>query len=119
MKAIELATGKTLYEDKIIYEAYQETSSLTVESTIIPGTPDIQTVYGPWVVLDETKIVPHPNDRMFVTYSKEYVKVYDAKTGAVLQTLVEPPIETSKPADPEKKPKLKKGTVGLESRLVQ
>jgi hypothetical protein len=46
---------------------------------------------------------------MFLSYSKEYVKVYDAKTGAVLQTLVEPPIDTSKPADPKKKPRLKRG----------
>ena len=109
MKAVELATGKKLYEDKIIYEAYQETETLTVESMIIPGTSDNQTVYGPWVVLDETKIVPHRNDRMFLTYSKEYVKVYDAQTGAVLQTLVEPPIDTSKPVDPGKKPRLKRG----------
>lgn len=109
MKAVELATGKQLYEDKIIYEAYQETGSLTFDSMSLPGTTDIQTTYGPWVVLDETKIVPHPNDRMFLTYSKEYVKVYDAKTGAVLQTLVEPPIDTSKPVDPGKKPRLKRG----------
>ena len=109
MKAVEVATGKTLYEDKIVYEAYQETSSLTFDSTTIPGTTDIQTVYGSWVVLDETKIVPHRNDRMFLTYSNEYVKIYDAKTGAVLQTLVEPPIDTSKPADPGKKPRLKRG----------
>lgn len=109
MKALEFATGKELYEDKIIFEAYQETSSSEVESMSIPGTHDIETYYGPWVVLDETKIVPHRNGRMFLTYSKEYVKVYDAQTGAVLQTLVEPPIDTSKPAEPGKKPRLKRG----------
>jgi len=53
-------------------------------------------------------IVPHRNDQTFLTYSKEYVKVYDARTGAV-QTLVEPPIDTSKPIDPGKKPQLKRG----------
>jgi hypothetical protein len=35
--------------------------------------------------------------------------VYDAQTGAVLQTLVEPPIDTSKPPEPGKKPRLKRG----------
>ena len=105
MKGVELATGKKLYEDKIIYEAYQETNTWEVESMIIPGTTDYETSYGPWVVLDETKIVPHLSGKIFLTYSKQYVKVYDAKTGAVLQTLVEPPIK-SKPADPKKKPRL-------------
>jgi WD40 repeat protein len=109
MKAVELATGKQFYEAKIIYEAYQETTTSTVDSMSFPGTSDITTHYGPWVIIDETKIVPHPNDRMFLTYSKEYVKVYDAKTGAVLQTLVEPPIDISKPVDPGKKPRLKRG----------
>ena len=109
MKAVELATGKQLYENKMIYDAYQETEGSTLESMIIPGTPDNDISYGPWVVLDETKIVPHPNDRLFLTYSKEYVKVYDAKTGAVLQTLVEPPIDISKPVDPGQKPRLKRG----------
>lgn len=108
MKTVELATGKELYEDKIVYEAYQETKSRTVESMIIPGTVDNEIYYGPWVVLDETKIVPHRNDQMFLTYSKEYVKVYDVKTG-LLQTLVEPSIDTSKPVDPGKKPRLKRG----------
>lgn len=109
MKAVEFATGKTLYEDKIVYEAYQETTTSEVKSMSFPGTHDIETFYGPWVVLDETKIVPHRNDRMFLTYSKEYVKVYDAQTGAVLQILVEPPIDTSKPQEPGKKPRLKRG----------
>jgi WD40 repeat protein len=108
MKAVEFATGKMLYEDKIIYEAYQQTETRTYESMSFPGLQDYETVYGPWVVVDETKVVPHPNDRMFLTYSKEYVKVYDAQTG-VLQTLVEPPIDTSKPQEPGKKPRLKKG----------
>ena len=109
MKAVEFATGKTLYEDKIIYEAYQETETRTYASMSFPGLEDYETVYGRWVVVDETKVVPHRHDRMFLTYSKEYVKVYDAQTGVVLQTLVEPPIDTSKPQDPGKKPRLKRG----------
>jgi WD40 repeat protein len=59
-----------------------------------------------WVVHDETKIVPHVSGRMFLTYSNQYVKVYDAQTGAVLQTLVEPAIDTSNPVDPQKGPRL-------------
>jgi hypothetical protein len=50
--------------------------------------------------------VPHRRDGLFLTYSKQYVKVYDAKTGAVLQTLVEPAVDASKPLDPKKKPRL-------------
>jgi hypothetical protein len=109
MKAVELASGKKLYEEKIIYESYQETRSSETPSMIFPGLSDYETFYGAEVVLDETRIVPHPSDEMFLTYSKEYVKVYDTKTGAVMQTLIEPPIDTSKPADPKKKPRLKRG----------
>jgi WD40 repeat protein len=109
MKAVELASGKKLYEDKIIYESYQETRSSETPSMIFPGLSDYETFYGAEVVLDETRIVPHPSDEMFLSYSKEYVKVYDTKTGAVMQTLIEPPIDTSKPADPKKKPRLKRG----------
>jgi hypothetical protein len=64
---------------------------------------------GEWIVHDETKIVPHVSGRIFLTYSNQYVKVYDAQTGAVLQTLVEPTIDTSKPVDSINKPRLTKG----------
>jgi hypothetical protein len=45
---------------------------------------------------------------MFLTYSNQYVKVYDAQAGVVLQTLVEPAVDTSKPVDPKKEPRISK-----------
>jgi WD40 repeat protein len=85
MEGYDVATGQMLYREKLIYEVYEYTENE------MPVTD----------VLDETKIVAHPARKLFLTYSNQYVKVYDARTGAVLQTLVEPPMDYSK-----KKPRL-------------
>ena len=91
--ARDIATGAELYRQKVVYVTY--TYYQNVEDTI----PVTETQ-------DYTTIVPHPDGKTFLTYSKQYVKVHDSLTGTVLQTLVEPAIDTTKPADPKKGPRL-------------
>jgi hypothetical protein len=105
MEAVDVATGRKLYETKLVYKTFTNTRTVTSPG-IIKGTTNRHTEYYGFEVLDETKILPHPGGKLLLTYSKQYVKLYDVQTGAVLQTLVEPPVDASKPADPKKKPKL-------------
>jgi len=107
LEAVEVSSGRKLYETKLINKSSQITRTHVRRSVSFPGLTDRHTEYtGSYVVHDETKILPHTSGRMFVTYSNQYVKVYDAQTGAVLQTLVEPAADTSKLVDPKKGPRL-------------
>jgi len=104
LEAVEVPSGRKLYENKLIYKFFQDTKT----HNGVPGLTVRWTEYRGFHIIDETKIVPHVSGRMFLTYSNQYVKVYDAQTGAVLQTLVEPAVDTSKPVDPKKEPRLSK-----------
>lgn len=102
MEAVEVPVNRKLYESKLIYKSSHRTKTH-------PGIPGLTVRWTEDVgfhIQDQTKIVPHVSGRMFLTYSNQYVKVYDAQTGTVLQTLVEPAIDTSKPVDPKKEPRL-------------
>src|SRR5262249_55129332 len=91
-------------ETKLIYETSRKTRTVTSPG-VIKGTTNRRTVYYGFHVDDETKILQHPSGKLLLTYSKQYVKLYDPRTGVVQQTLVEPPVDTSKPVDQKKKPK--------------
>src|SRR5690349_18819402 len=104
--AFAVPAGRKLYEDKVIYKFSQVTRTHTRPSTAFPGTTETYSDYtGGWIIHDETKILPHVSGKMFLTWSKEYAKVYDAETGAVLQTLIEPAVDPTKPVDPKKGPR--------------
>lgn len=95
MKAYDTATGKLLYEQKQVYDEYEYTEPSSYSSEgYDPGTTRV-------VVNDRTHIRVHPAGRMFLTYSNQYVKVFDARTGELLQELVSPPTDYTK-----KKPRL-------------
>ena len=107
LEAVEVPSGRKLYESKLVYKFSQRTEKHTRRSTAFPGMSETYSTYtGGLFIRDETKILPHVSGRMFLTYSNQYVKVCDAQTGAVLQTLVEPAVDTSKPVDPKKEPRL-------------
>jgi len=107
LEAVEVPSGRKLYETKLVYKFTQLTVKHTRRSTAFPGMTETYSDYtGGFRVLEETKILPHASGKMFLTYSNQYVKVYDAQTGDVLQTLVEPAVDTSKPVDPKKGPRL-------------
>ena len=108
MEAVELPTGKKLYENKSIYRSEQITKTSEYSSKSHPGSFTRTTRVVGMVIHDQTKVVPQASGRMYLTYSNQYVKVYDAQTGSLLQTLVEPGVDNSKPVDPKKGPKLSK-----------
>ncbi len=86
LEAYEAATGGQLYRQKLI----SEWSTYTSDDGMQVNDP-----------VDTTEIMPHPNGKMFLTYSNQYVKVFEARTGELLQTIISPPIDYSK-----KKPKV-------------
>ena len=75
-----------------------------VPSAAFPALSDRKTRVVRTIVDDETTVVPNASGKIFLTYSNQYVKIYDAQTGSLLQTLVEPGVDTSKSVDPKKRP---------------
>ncbi|HEV2863357.1 MAG TPA: hypothetical protein VGX48_20245 [Pyrinomonadaceae bacterium] len=104
MKAYDTATGKLLYEQKQVYNTYEytEPSSYSSEGYTL-GESRL-------VVNDETHIRVHPSGRTFLTYSNQYVKVFDTRTGGLLQELVAPPMDYTK-----KQPRLSDKTLVSEA----
>jgi hypothetical protein len=90
--ARDIATGNVMYEQKLIYN-YFVTGAWDSEN---PG----------YAITDQTIVKPHPRGKSFLTVSNQYIRLYDVLTGKLLQTLVEPPIDTSRPPDPKKGPYL-------------
>jgi WD40 repeat protein len=73
LEAFDIASGKMLYTQKLIYEEPREP-----ETGVAPGH------------YDDTAIIPHPDSKIFLTYSDNYVKLFDSQTGECLQTIVTP-----------------------------
>ncbi len=94
MQAAEAATGRELYEHKLVYRSSEHIPTETVGDSTYFGTPQIN-------VYDQTTVLRHPKGRLLLTQSNQYVQVYDGKTGQLLQTLVSPPMDYTK-----KKPSL-------------
>lgn len=90
MVALETATGKELYRQPLVFDESYVTDSF--------GT-------FPSQVVDQTTIVVHPTRDLLLTYSNQFVKVYNARTGEIVQVLVTPPIDTTRPPDPKKGPR--------------
>jgi WD40 repeat protein len=86
MEALEMATGKQLYQHELInvWSSYSDSNDQQVNELI-----------------DKTTIIIHPNRNLLLTYSNQYVKVFDSLTGELLQTLLTPPMDYTK-----KKPRL-------------
>jgi WD40 repeat protein len=104
MKAYDTPTGKLLYEQKQVYDEYEYTEPSSYSSGgYDPGTTRV-------AVNDRTHIRVHPAGRMFLTYSNQYVKVFDTRTGELLQELVAPPMDYTK-----KKPRLSDKTLVSEA----
>src|SRR5262249_35825815 len=73
LEAFDIASGKMLYKQKLIYYEPDEPED---------GTTPAHT--------DDTFIIAHPGGKIFLTYSDIYVKLFDSQTGACLQTIVSP-----------------------------
>ncbi|MCA1642761.1 MAG: WD40 repeat domain-containing protein [Acidobacteria bacterium] len=99
MFAVDVATGDVLFRHKL---SFREEESYTGYAS-----DDKETV-----VIYEA-VVPHPAGRMFMTYDYEYVRIFDTRTGELLQTVIEPPVKRDKDGrivyDKQGKPKLSHG----------
>ena len=105
LEAFEIVNGKKLYEQKLIYE----TASVSTG-----GTTDVNGSYTETtetITVDITRIVPHPNGKMFLTYSNQYLKVFDSRTGGLLQTIISPDLAAPSMDFCQKYPKKCKGNL--------
>ena len=82
MQALDAVTGKQLYQQPLIFEEYQSDD-------------------GSSSIVDSTTIKLHPNRNLLLTYSNQYVDVFNSLTGTQLQQIVSPPMDYTK-----KKPRL-------------
>jgi len=95
LEAFDATDGRMLYRHTLEYSESDEPDMIN------PNTSNT-------TVTDQTTIIPHPSGQIFLTYSREYVKIFAAHTGELLQTVIAPPIDYSK-----KKPKIKHGAAVL------
>jgi hypothetical protein len=98
MFGVDITSGSVLYMDRLTFR--EEASG-----HYVGDQPDTVLVY--------TAVVPHPGGKMFLTYDDEYVRVFDTRTGRLLQTVISPPVKLGKDGKPlyDKKgqPKLSRG----------
>lgn len=106
MEAFEIANGKKVYEQKLIHHSVDLPTGIGTTDSNGNITYDTKTV-----ILDTTRIVPHPGGKMFLTYSNQYVKVFDSLTGALLRTVISPDLAAPTPDFCQKYPKQCKGSL--------
>lgn len=77
LKAFDANDGRLLFKQMLAYE----------ESV----TPDqYGSAVNETVVYDYTTLRPHPQRKMFLTSSNEFVNIFDSRTGELLQQVVQP-----------------------------
>jgi hypothetical protein len=86
MRAFSVASGNLLYENPLIYESYSSSSTDVSGDTTSTET----------IVTDQTVVVPNPAGKVYLTYSNQYVKLYKADTGELIETVVQPPLTVVK-----------------------
>ncbi len=105
MKVFQTTDGRMLYEQKLIYDTASHTTGYGTDSmgNTIENTET--------VVVDYTRIIAHPNGKMFMTYSNQYVKIFDARTGALLQTVISPDLAAKEIGFCQRNPKKCQGSL--------
>ncbi len=91
MEAVEMQTGRQLYQQPLLY----------LESHYTQDDMDVTEV------IDRTTILVQPGNNFLLTHSNQFVKIYDGLKGELLQTIVSPPLDQSKPVDPKTGPRYK------------
>src|SRR5205085_3961160 len=74
LEAFDATDGRMLYRHMLEYSESDEPDMIN------PNTSNT-------TVTDQTTIIPHPSGQIFLTYSREYVKIFAAHTGELLQTV--------------------------------
>ncbi len=86
MRAFSVATGNMIYENPLIYESYSSSSTDVSGDTTSTET----------IVTDQTIVVPNPAGKVYLTYSNQYVKLYKADSGELIETILQPPLTVVK-----------------------
>ncbi|HEX8492482.1 MAG TPA: WD40 repeat domain-containing protein [Pyrinomonadaceae bacterium] len=98
MFGLDIISGSVLYRSKLTFRE-EERYNLIGEGT------EKTLIY--------TSVVPHPAGKMFLTYDYEYVRIFDSRTGQLLQTVISPPPKFDKDGkivyDKKGQPKLSRG----------
>jgi WD40 repeat protein len=86
MRAFSVATGNIIYEAPLIYDSYDS------------GQTDAsgQTTGSETIVTDQTIVAPNPHGKVYLTYSNQYVKLYKADSGELIETVVQPPLSVAR-----------------------
>ncbi|MCA1816370.1 MAG: WD40 repeat domain-containing protein, partial [Acidobacteria bacterium] len=97
-QVVDVKSGNILYTRRLTFRESKESNS--------SGGEDED------VLIYET-VLPHPAGRFYATYDYEYVRVFDTRTGGLLQTVISPPVKRDKAGnvvlDKDGKPKLSHG----------
>jgi len=79
LNGVDALTGRLLYQQKLDYATEYVSYS----------APDTETD-----VINYTIIRPHPTRKVFLTQGDQFVKIFDSRSGELLQTVVHPLIRT-------------------------
>lgn len=90
MRVYNVATGNMLYQNPLYYDSYE---NITSTSTDANGNT---TTTSETVITDQTVVVPHPDGKVYLTYSDQYVKLFKVQTGELIETIVHPPFTVIK-----------------------
>ena len=87
LKAFNANDGSLLFKQRLEYEV--------VERPTYPSEGEES------VVVTDTYLRPHPTHKLFLTVSDLFVKIFDTRTGTLLQTVVHPLIRYDKMGKPK------------------
>ena len=87
LKAFNANDGRLLFKQRLEYEEGETPRSFDADETI---------------VTDTTTLRPHPNKKIFLTTSNQFAKIFDSRTGELLQIVVEPLIKIDLMGKPRK-----------------
>lgn len=87
LKAFDANDGRLLFKQRLEYEEGTSPRSFDADETI---------------VTDTTTLRPHPSKKIFLTTSNQFAKIFDSRTGQLLQIVVEPLIKVDLMGKPRK-----------------
>lgn len=86
IQAVDIAARKSLFVELVVYKTHTVQTNCNYDYTNHTSNCSSETV-----VDDYTRILPHRDGKTFLAYSNQSLKIYDAATGKVIQSLVVPP----------------------------
>jgi WD40 repeat protein len=91
MRAFNVATGSMMYENPLYFDSYERSTDSTTDA-------NGNTTYNSETeITDQTLVVPHPDGKIYLTYSNQYVRLYKVQTGELIETIIHPIFTVVKP----------------------